>query len=108
VATPLSGKPPKDSYAATIADHGLTGAGPFEVEFTDGTMVKDRTIAHINAGSEIRIHFVGPVCNSASPPTMTVDPDQQVDDYNRTNNGPIEAVCPAMPSASLTKRHRLR
>jgi hypothetical protein len=99
VAIPITGKPTKDSYAATIADDGLTGAGPFTVEFTDGAIVKDDRVHHINAKSAQTLHFVGPVCNASSPPTMTVDPAQQVDDYNRTNNGPIAAVCPAVAPA---------
>ena len=34
------------------------------------------------------------MCDPTAPPTMTIDPDQQVDDYNRTNNS-ITATCPA-------------
>jgi hypothetical protein len=93
-AQPVAGHPKKDAYSAVIADEGATGAGPFQVQFTFGTVVKDHTVTHIRAHQELTFNFQGPVCDSTAPPTMTIDPDQQVDDYNRTNNS-ITATCPA-------------
>jgi hypothetical protein len=93
-AQPVAGHPKKDAYTAVIADEGATGAGPFQVQFTFGTVVKDHTVTHIRAHQELAFNFQGPVCDSTAPPTMTIDPDQQVDDYNRSNNS-ITATCPA-------------
>jgi hypothetical protein len=93
-AQSIPNHPKRDSYTAVIADKGLTGAGPFQIQLTFGTTVTDRTVKHIGAHQHKTFTFVGPVCDSSAAPTMTLDPDQQVDDYNRTNNS-ITATCPA-------------
>jgi hypothetical protein len=93
-AQPIAGHPKHDAYTAVIADNGLTGAGPFEVQFTFGTVVTDHTVRHIKPHQQLTFNFEGPLCESSAPPTMTIDPDQQVDDYNRTNNS-LTATCPA-------------
>lgn len=94
IATAIPNKPQKDLYTGKITDNGLTGAGPFAVQFSDGTTVKDHTIKHIRPHQVITMEFDGPLCNSSAPPAMTIDPDQQVDDYNRSNNS-LTATCPA-------------
>jgi len=93
-AQPIAGPPKHDAYTAVIADNGLTGAGPFQVQFTFGTVVKDHTVSRIKPHQQLTFNFEGPLCESSAPPTMTIDPDQQVDDYNRTNNS-LTATCPA-------------
>jgi hypothetical protein len=93
-AQPIPKAPKKDLYVAQITDDGLTGAGPFQVEFTDGTVVDDHTVKHIAPHQVKTLNFIGPLCNAGAPPTITIDPDQQVDDYNRTNNS-VTATCPA-------------
>ena len=98
VPQPVPGKPKKDLYVGTIMDSGLTGAGPFTVEFTDGSIVKDHTVAHIGAHQTLTVRFVGPLCVSTAPPTMTIDPTQQVNAYTRANNS-VTATCPASGSA---------
>jgi hypothetical protein len=91
-ATP--GHPKRDTYTAEIANRGLTGAGPFQIQFTFGTTVTDRTVKHLGAHEHRTFTFAGPVCDSSAAPSMTLDPDQQVDDYNRANNS-LTAACPA-------------
>jgi hypothetical protein len=93
-AQAIPAKPKHDQYSATIADDGLTGAGPFDVEFAFGTVVRNHTVKHIAPHQSITMQFIGPLCDASSPPTMTIDPAQQVDDYNRSNNS-ISATCPA-------------
>jgi hypothetical protein len=86
--------PKRNSYTAVIADKGHTGAGPFQVQFTFGTTITDHTVKHIGPHQKRTFTFVGPACDSTAPPTVTLDPDQQVNDYNRTNNS-LPATCPA-------------
>jgi hypothetical protein len=93
-AQPIAGHPKHDAYTAVISDKGLTGAGPFQIQFAFGTAVKDHTVTHIKPHQQLTFNFEGPPCESTAPPTMTIDPDQQVDDYNRANNS-ITAACPA-------------
>lgn len=94
--TPVAGHPAEDSYTATIANRGLTGAGPFEVLFVggDGTTATPKTISFLGAGQHREVSFTGPACAMAGPPTVTADAADQVDDYNRANNQ-LTASCPA-------------
>ena len=95
----VSGHPLKDLYTAVIANRGATGAGPFEVLFTPGddSAPKTHTVAFLGAYQGRRETFVGPLCDAASPPAVTVDAASQVDDDNRANNTLI-AVCPTPPA----------
>jgi hypothetical protein len=93
-AQTIAGHPKHDQYSAVIEDTGLTGAGPFQVQFTFGTDVAHRTVEHIGAHKTKTFTFTGPLCDSSAPPTMTIDPDQQVDVYSRTNTS-LTATCPA-------------
>jgi hypothetical protein len=82
-------------YVATIRNAGATNAGSFVVEFAPGggMRVKTRVVHGLRAHSKIVETFLSPACTSASPPTVTVDASNQVDDFNRTNNS-LTAVCP--------------
>jgi hypothetical protein len=92
----IAGHPGHNLYTADIVDRGATGAGPFEVLFAPGDSSAPiaRTVALLKAGASREVSFVGPACDSASPPTVTADATSQVDDYDRTNNA-LTAVCPA-------------
>jgi CARDB len=96
----IAGEPSEALYTAVIANRGATGAGPFEVLFTpgDGSTPKSRIVGYLAAGNSRSESFTGPACQSADPPTVTVDATDEVDDYNRANNQ-LTAVCPA-PSTS--------
>jgi hypothetical protein len=98
VAQAIPNKPKKDLYVGTITDTGVTGAGPFAVEFADGSIVKDHTVPHIASHQTLELQFEGPLCVSTAPPTMTIDPTQQVDAYTRANNS-ITATCPPSGAA---------
>src|ERR1700722_20291346 len=60
-AQPIAGHPKHDSYTAVIADKGLTGAGPFQIQFAFGTVVKDHTVTHIRPRQQLTFSFAGPV-----------------------------------------------
>ncbi len=83
VATDLS-YPKLDDYTAVIGDVGETGAGPFAVQLSDGGVVRDKTIQHLDAHSTRTVVLVGPDCEPAQPPTVTVDPADQIDVYSRS------------------------
>jgi CARDB len=94
--TAIAHKPHKQLYTTVIANRGASGAGPFEVLFTpgDGSAPQTHMVTHIAAHSARRLLFVGPVCNSASPPTVVADSTNQVDDQSRDNNA-LTVTCPS-------------
>ena len=98
--TAITGHPKKDLYTAVIANQGLTGAGPFQVLFAPGdtSAPTTDTINFLGPGNTRTLSFVGPLCDSASPPTVSADSASQVDDFDRTNNV-LTATCPAAPSS---------
>jgi hypothetical protein len=95
--------PTQNRYLAEIRNNGATNAGPFEVEFTDGTLVTFRTVQLLKSQQSRTLEFVGPACNPQAPPTVTVDPANQVDDFNLTNNS-LSAVCPAAGVTGSVRR----
>jgi hypothetical protein len=94
--SPVTGHADEALYTAVVSDHGLTGAGPFEVLFVPGGSATPVTqeISFLGSGRSQTVSFTGPVCDPADPPTVTADAAHQVDDYNRANNT-AKAVCPA-------------
>jgi hypothetical protein len=86
--------PGNDSYTALIRNAGATRAGRFEVQFSDAGAVQRESVAGLRANRTVRVTFIGPVCTPPGAPTITADPDHQVDDYNRTNNS-MTAPCPS-------------
>jgi hypothetical protein len=99
-AQPIPTKPKHDEYTATIEDTGLTGAGPFELEFTGtGFSAPSNviTIRHIDAHQKLTRTFIGPLCVASAAPVMTIDPTQQVDVYTRANTT-LAATCPPAPA----------
>ncbi|MGZ4194670.1 MAG: CARDB domain-containing protein [Solirubrobacteraceae bacterium] len=95
----IAGHPKKELYTAVVANQGLTGAGPFQVLFVpgDSSAPTTATVSFLGAGKTRTLSFVGPLCDSTSPPTVTADSASQVDDFNRANNQ-LTTVCPAVPS----------
>ena len=78
---PNANNPRRDFYAAVIRNAGKSASGPFAVQFADGTATKTRTVASLGPHSHETMTFSGPLCNVASPPTITADPDGQIDDF---------------------------
>jgi CARDB len=87
------------AYVATIANRGLTGAAPVEVDFADGGSAPvAATVASVGARSTARQRFVAPACVPGATLTVTVDPKHTNDEYTYANNV-LTAACPA-PSTS--------
>ena len=88
------------AYLAVIENLGLTGAGPFTVELSEGgSALMDKTVVHLAAHASITVKLDGPACNPTQPPTVTVDPTDQVDVYSRAQ-ATLAAQCTAGSSDS--------
>jgi hypothetical protein len=96
-------RPGVDLYAALIADRGATGAGPFEVLFTpgDSSAPLTRTVDFLAAHRTRALTFAGPLCNAASPPTVTVDATDEINVVSRAD-AELTAVCPATTTSTAT------
>ncbi|MGO9954591.1 MAG: hypothetical protein ACLP50_01185 [Solirubrobacteraceae bacterium] len=96
-------RPGMDFYAALIADRGATGAGPFEVLFTPGddSAPMTRTVDFLAAHHTRTLTFAGPLCNGASPPTVTVDATDEISVVSRAN-AELAAVCPAATATTTS------
>jgi hypothetical protein len=88
--------PNKNLYTAVIGNQGNSAAGPFDVLFAPLSAGSPIThvIGRLGAHRNKTERFVGPVCTSATDPTITADSASQVDDLNRVNNA-LTATCPA-------------
>jgi hypothetical protein len=82
-----------DDYLVEVDNTGATAAGSFTVEFSGGGAVRDQTVDRLDAHSSRRLRFVGPVCRPGAPPTVTADPQHQVDVYTRAQ-ATMVAACP--------------
>ncbi len=91
----IAGRPSQDDYIALIRNAGATAAGPFGILFAPGEGFPSTTltVARLQPGGTVRETFVGPLCTARNAPTITVDPTDQVDDFNRSNNA-LTASCP--------------
>jgi CARDB len=87
-------RPKANRYVATIRNSGVSAAGPFEILFTPGGTlpVQTKNLSGLGAHKKTQVSFVGPVCSNAAATTVAVDPNDQVDDFNRANNS-MTAVC---------------
>lgn len=92
----LAGRPGVDEYIALIRNTGATATGPFDVQFTDGAVVKTHSVDDLDPHTSIRQRFTGPSCGTAMV-NVTADPGDQVDDLNRANNS-LNVTCSATPS----------
>lgn len=88
-----------NAYVALIRSRGATATGPFEVQFRDGQVVKTHSVKGLAPHTSISERFVGPTCTSG-PATVTADPVDAVDDFNRANNS-LNVTCSATPGAPL-------
>ncbi len=87
------------AYIALIANRGLTGAGPVEVDFADAGRRAGgrRRSRRSEPKSTARQRFVAPACTPGSTLTVTVDPTQSIDEYDYANNV-LTMTCPAASS----------
>jgi len=88
-----------DFYYARIANTGATGAGPFLVRLSDAGTVRDVTVQHLRAHSGKTVRLAGPSCDASEPPTVTVDPTDEVDVSSR-EGATMSAACPAPAGSS--------
>jgi len=99
--TPITSGPSAGqwAYVAEVANRGLTGAGPVQVQFSSGTGAPiSATIAWVGARSSVRQRFVSAPCTAGSTLTVTVDPNQSIDEYDFANNA-LTMPCPAAPTS---------
>ncbi|HET9104398.1 MAG TPA: CARDB domain-containing protein [Solirubrobacteraceae bacterium] len=92
----IPNRPRHDLYTAQIANTGNSASGPFAVLFApgDSSPAQTRNLASLAAHSQRSVSFVGPLCTSASAPTITADSALQVQDLDRSDNA-LTASCPA-------------
>jgi hypothetical protein len=98
----VAGRSNVNAYVALIRNAGASAAGPFQVQFSDGDVLKTHTVSDLAAYSSIQEQFIGPLC-TAGTATVTADPTDQVDDVNRANNT-LSVVCSASPSSTSHRR----
>lgn len=111
---PIADKPGMDEYVAAIENDGQTAAlGPFTVTFTAGApatpgvppVAITKTLQRVGAGTTRDVTFVGPACTASTAPTVAVDLDQTVGQYDYTNNVlAVDPSCPALTSAPVPTR----
>jgi hypothetical protein len=77
-------------YRVTVRNGGRTAAGAFDVALGDAVL----RVPALAAGAEQVVTFTGPPCAADAPPTVTVDPDDAVDERDENDNV-LVAACPA-------------
>jgi hypothetical protein len=102
---PVVSHPNLDAYTAVVGDSGATGAGPFTVRLSADGATRERTVQHIHAHATRTVVIEGPLCRASSPPVVTVDPDDQVDVYSRSQAS-ASVACPVSGSGAATGRRR--
>jgi hypothetical protein len=95
----VPGNPNANEYVAVIRNRGATAAGPFQVQFIDGSVAKSHSVTSLAAHSTIRERFLGPLCTSG-PATVKADPVGAVDDYDPSNNS-LSVTCSSTAGATL-------
>lgn len=86
-------RPGSNLYYAQIGNTGATGAGPFLVRLSDAGTVRDVSVQHLGAHSEKTVAIAGPACSPSDPPTITVDPSEEVDVSSRSQSM-MTVACP--------------
>lgn len=75
------------SYSITVANAGASAATAFAVQLASpGAPAVTRMLSGLAAHAETTIQLNGPPCAAAAPPVVTVDPQGDVQDFNRANN----------------------
>jgi hypothetical protein len=90
----------KSAYVATIANRGLTAAGPVEVDLAGvSTADQAQTLTSVGPKSSTHERFVAPACTPGANLAVTVDPSHTIDEYDFANNV-LTMACPASSSSS--------
>ncbi len=82
----ITGSTSGEQFEAVIRNRGASGAGMFEVQLTDGQVVRTTTVTSLASGATTHETFAGPVCAAGGSVTVVADPLDMVDDYDRANN----------------------
>jgi hypothetical protein len=86
-----------DRYTVQVGNGGLTGATNVQLAFLPGGGLQPvtKTIARVRSHESVRRSFVGPACTpSSAPATITVDPNDLIDEVTRADNS-ITVACPS-------------
>jgi hypothetical protein len=86
-----------DRYTVQVGNSGLTGATNVELAFSPGSGQQPVTkmITRLPAHQSVQRSFLGPACTSSSAPaTITVDPNDLIDQVSRADNS-ITVACPS-------------
>ncbi len=96
VTVASAAKPTRSRYLVTVANTESTAAGPFSVQFAPGgsDRVLTRSVPGLTPGATVVVRFNARACVSGVSPTVTVDPGQQIEDFDRSNNASA-ITCPA-------------
>jgi hypothetical protein len=97
----------QNRYTAVIHNRGVSAAGPFDVELEGAGPTQTQSFAGLGPRQTVRVTFIGDVCASAGPVTVTVDPGHLVDDYDRRNNTST-AACSTAPNARRPTLHSVK
>jgi hypothetical protein len=88
--------PTQSQYVVWIGNDGLTAASSFKVAFAPGASTagaQSVTVPQLGPHQTVAETLTGPACAAATPPTIIVDPTQQVPDADRANNS-MTVSCP--------------
>jgi hypothetical protein len=92
-AMSIPGNKTDERYIAQIRNAGATAAGPFEVAFTEPSVLSQtKNVAGLGAHAGVQKAFVAPICTSGSV-TVVADSLDQVDQWTRANDT-LSAACP--------------
>ena len=86
-----------EGYTVQVGNSGLTGATSVQLAFSAGAGQQPvmKTIAQLASHQSVQRSFVGPSCASSSAPaTITVDPNDLIDEVSRADNS-ITVPCPS-------------
>ena len=91
--------PSADEYVGADPQRGATAAGPFQVQFTDGSVVKTHRVTNLRAARADPPALRRAARAPADAPTSTADPGDAVDDL-QPRQQLARATCPARASGS--------
>jgi len=86
--------PDRRRFAITVRNGGRTAAGPFGVALSVGdAALAPLSVAGLEPGEHRTVVLTGPPCAAGEPLTVTVDPDDTVEERDEADNV-LVALCP--------------